>query len=117
MGGPTCLTNLISLCDQHHWLVHEGGYALAIREPGQWVLLGPGGIRVGPHPEVHEPSAPLPIDPDVKPDAVTGRWDGSVLDSDPIIYAVLTPRSERATKPDAATENVSADTSAVVFQR
>lgn len=109
MGGPTCLRNLISLCDHHHWLVHEGGYALAVRDSGGWVLISPDGLRVGPTPEPHTADQPLPTDPDIQPDAVTGKWDGSRLDPDPIVAIVLRREQRRR-----AAENVSAETSTPV---
>jgi len=46
-GGPTCLRNLISLCDAHHWLVHEGGFTNVTRSANAWALLGPTGVTVG----------------------------------------------------------------------
>jgi len=123
MGGPTCLRNLISLCDHHHWLVHEGGFALAVRGPGQWVLISPDGVRVGPHPEPQQPAEPLPVDPDVAADAVTGHWDGSRLDPNPIVTMVQRTHStsenvsaetlaDCTERLDAEDENVSAETSA-----
>lgn len=99
-GGPTCLSNLISLCDRHHWLVHEGGYRLVAAEPGHWVLISPEGARLGPHPEPHSAAQGVSVGPDVTADAVTGHWDGSQLDPTPIIWAVL---------PDS--DNVSVETS------
>lgn len=99
-GGPTCLSNLISLCDRHHWLVHEGGYRLVAAEPGHWVLISPEGARLGPHPEPHSATQGVSVGPDVTADAVTGHWDGSQLDPTPIIWAVL---------PDS--DNVSVETS------
>jgi hypothetical protein len=32
-GGPTCLPNLISLCDAHNWLVHDGGWSITGHSP------------------------------------------------------------------------------------
>ena len=84
-GGPTCLRNLISLCDHHHWLVHEGGFSLAPRDGGGWVLISAAGVRVGPTPEPVDVSQPLPVDPDIAPEAVTGHWDGSQMNT---VYAV-----------------------------
>jgi hypothetical protein len=105
-GGGTCLANLISLCDGHHWLVHEGGFAIASRGPGEWVLTGPTGVRVGPSPEPHEASEPLPADPHVAPDAITGHWDGSRLQPDDLVSLVVSaepPAQDRS-------EDVSAET-------
>ena len=88
-GGGTCLANLVSLCEGHHWLVHEGGYALAVRRPGEWVLISPDGVRVGPHPQPHEPTQALPVDPTVASDAVTGQWDGSRLRTADLVSALI----------------------------
>jgi hypothetical protein len=76
-GGSTCLRNLISLCDAHHWLVHEGGWLLVPRRAGVWALLGPTGVVVDPVAETPPPSGGLAYDPKIAPDAVTGQWDGS----------------------------------------
>jgi hypothetical protein len=38
-GGTTCLINLISLCDGHHWLVHDGGWTIAVTRPGHRTRL------------------------------------------------------------------------------
>src|SRR3954454_25102138 len=75
-GGPTCLPNLISLCDAHHWLVHEGGFTIVTRSPGRWALLGPTGVTVEPNPPAPQPAAPLHLDATVAANAVTGEWDG-----------------------------------------
>lgn len=78
-GGTTCLPNLISLCAAHHWLVHEGGWSIALPQPGEWVFLDPHGRRVTTRPQRTLPAAPLPHDPTVRPTAVTGRWAGERL--------------------------------------
>jgi hypothetical protein len=78
-GGTTCLINLISLCDAHHWLVHDGGWTIAVIRPGAWRFYAPDGRRLDTN---HAPTAtgqPLPVDPTVAPDAVTGHWNGEPL--------------------------------------
>ena len=117
-GGPTCLRNLVSLCDAHHWLVHEGGFTLVPRDGGGWVLISSGGVGIGPHPEPHTPSAPLALDPTVALDAVTGHWDGNRLNAADAVAALFdlqvpgrpkrtgTSSSSRASKD----EDVSAET-------
>lgn len=84
-GGTTCLPNLVSLCDGHHWLVHEGGFSLSWRGAGEWVLISPDWLRVGVRPEPYQPTEPLPVDPAVAPDAVSGHWAGDRLDVRPIV--------------------------------
>jgi hypothetical protein len=80
-GGPTCLGNLISLCDAHHWLVHEGGFTIVARNGAQWALLGPDGVTVEPTPPAPVDAPPPPHDDTVVAVAVTGAWDGSPLTS------------------------------------
>ena len=84
-GGSTCLGNLVSLCDGHHWLVHEGGFTLVRSDRGGWALISLDGVRSESHPEPFEPTAPLSYDPAVAPDAVSGRWDGTRMNA---AYAV-----------------------------
>ena len=78
-GGPTCLPNLISLCDAHHWLVHEGGCTILTRRPGHWALLNPSGITVDPTPTPAPAAPPLPHDTSLRDDAISGTWDGTTL--------------------------------------
>jgi HNH endonuclease len=40
-GGATDLNNLVLLCHRHHWLVHEGGWALVRGEDGQMKSVAP----------------------------------------------------------------------------
>jgi hypothetical protein len=116
-GGTTCLANLVSLCDGHHWLVHEGGYTLAPRPTGGWVLISADGVRIGPHPEPHTPAAPLPHDPAIAADAVTGHWDGSRIRHQDAVATLLDlqlpPRPAKpspARRATVADEDVSAET-------
>jgi hypothetical protein len=100
-GGPTCLPNLISLCDGHHWLVHEGGFMLVPRRPGQWALLSPAGVTIDtppPPPAV----APLAADQALTPDAVSGHWDGHRLDLNTTVSA-LTPPTRPTPAPQQST--------------
>ena len=91
-GGSTCLRNLVSVCDHHHWLVHEGGWTLAVPRPGEWVLLGPAGVTVANAPEPTPTVDPLPHDDTVASDAVTGHWSGETLDLAAAVD-VLLPRT------------------------
>jgi hypothetical protein len=45
-GGKTSLDNLITLCDFHHRLVHEGGYGVRRTDDGLIVFTKPDGTRV-----------------------------------------------------------------------
>ncbi len=79
-GGSTCPRNLISLCDGHHWVVHEGGFTIVTRAVGKWALLGPTGVTVEPTPPAMQSRASLAFDSSVPKDAVQGSWDGSRMD-------------------------------------
>jgi hypothetical protein len=70
-GGTTCLINLISLCDGHHWLVHDGGWTIAVIRHGR---------RLDTNRTPNAAGQPLPTDPTIEPDAVTGHWTGDSLD-------------------------------------
>jgi hypothetical protein len=78
-GGTTCLINLISLCDGHHWLVHHGGWRIAVIRPGAWRFYAPDGRRLDTNHTPQVASRPLPIDSTIAPDAVTGHWNGEPL--------------------------------------
>jgi hypothetical protein len=75
-GGSTCLINLISLCDAHHWLVHDGGWTIAVIRPGTWRFYAPDGRRLDTNHTPARSGQPLPIDPTIEADAVTGHWTG-----------------------------------------
>jgi Domain of unknown function (DUF222)/HNH endonuclease len=45
-GGETSLENTMLLCEQHHRLVHEGGYAIRKDEHGRWYFRRPDGRAV-----------------------------------------------------------------------
>jgi hypothetical protein len=111
-GGTTCLPNLISVCAGHHWLVHEGAFTLVPRDGG-WALLSLDGIRVGPHPELTEATEPLPTDPGIDADAVTGHWDGTRLRAADAVNLLLhldvPPRPTAEERPEAD-DDVSAET-------
>jgi hypothetical protein len=78
-GGPTCLTNLISLCDAHHWLVHDGGWTITGHSPATWRFRDPDGRTIAGMPAPLPAPGPLPQDPTIRPDAITGHWDGTPL--------------------------------------
>jgi hypothetical protein len=81
-GGPTCLPNLISLCDAHHWLVHDSGWRIAVKRPGVCRFYAPDGRRLDTDHTPTPADQPLPTDPTITPDAVTGHWTGEPLDID-----------------------------------
>ncbi len=40
-GGGTDVENLILLCYRHHWMIHEGGWQLAVVEQGRLLAIPP----------------------------------------------------------------------------
>jgi hypothetical protein len=78
-GGKSCLSNLISLCDAHHWLVHDGGWTIAVIRPGAWRFYSSDGRCLDTDHTPARASRPLPVDPTIAPDAVTGLWAGEPL--------------------------------------
>jgi hypothetical protein len=86
--GPTCLTNLISLCDAHHWLVHEGGWSITGHDRDSWVFRGPNGRTIGSRPKPRAATQPLPHNAAIKADAVTGKWAGEPLNLGVAVHAI-----------------------------
>jgi hypothetical protein len=71
-GGETKLSNLITLCQFHHRLVHEGGVRIQSLDDGAFRFLRPDGQAF---------DSPLPTATDCRATAVT-RWTGEALDLD-----------------------------------
>jgi uncharacterized protein DUF222/HNH endonuclease len=107
-GGPTCLPNLISLCD--HWLAHEGGFTIVTRSLGRWALSGPTGVTVEPYPPTPQPAGSLQLDATLSADGVTGHWDGRPMNHY-AIEVILTPIGAFEPRPPLQL-GVSAETSA-----
>jgi hypothetical protein len=78
-GGITCLINLISLCDGHHWLVHDGDWTIAVIRPGAWRFYSPDGRRLDTDHAPEAAGGQLLVDETVASDAVTGLWAGEPL--------------------------------------
>lgn len=92
-GGPTSLANLILLCTAHHWAVHEGGHTVSVDKTGRLNFTRPDG-------------RPLPFAPTIGPaggdlvtrtegitaDTIVPNWDGTRLDLDNAVIALLQPR-------------------------
>jgi hypothetical protein len=74
--GETCITNLISLCSSHHWLVHEGGWQITTLRPGAWLFQRADGspVPVTGAPPIH--LQPLPHNDTIAADAITPIWFG-----------------------------------------
>lgn len=73
--GPTCITNLISLCSSHHWLVHEGGWIIITLAPGSWLFQRADGSPVPRLTGAPVNLEPLPADRAIIADAIAGHWD------------------------------------------
>ena len=50
LGGPTDLVNLLPLCEEHHHLVHEGGWTVSLDDHRCATWTRPDGVvhHVGP---------------------------------------------------------------------
>lgn len=72
-GGFTCIENLISLCDRHHWLVHEGGWTITGPQGG-WRFHSPDGKVAGAAPRPPAAAPPLPYNDNIARDAVASAW-------------------------------------------
>jgi hypothetical protein len=58
--------------DAHHWLVNDGGWTVAVIRPGAWRFCASDGRHLDTHHASARASLPLPVDPSIAPDAVTG---------------------------------------------
>ncbi|MGI8407952.1 MAG: HNH endonuclease [Actinomycetota bacterium] len=54
-GGPGDMFNLTSLCREHHFLVHEGGWGVTRTPKGELIFFTPGGRRYDPGPDPPTP--------------------------------------------------------------
>ncbi len=98
-GGPTVLSNLLSLCRAHHTLVHEGGFRIEALAGGRFRFLRPDGRELLPAPPIpavmDDPVASLAeswIPPEVTITPSTGlpTWMGERVDYDWILQALDT---------------------------
>jgi len=106
-GGETRLSNLITLCQHHHHLVHEGGYRIAITDDGVFRFLDPAGEPVNEDFAVSGRFRGIAIAGfnrergiTVAPDTVVTRWQGERMDISMVMDGMLAAR-ERAANPDA----------------
>jgi Domain of unknown function (DUF222)/HNH endonuclease len=61
-GGKTDLSNMILLCQHHHWMVHEGGWRLSLAADGRVLAIPP---ETDFYPPDFYPSARAPDEFDV----------------------------------------------------
>lgn len=59
-GGSSDLVNAVWLCAFHHWLVHEGGWAIRRLGAGRYVFTDPVGREHGPPPDTGDPPSRRP---------------------------------------------------------
>ena len=84
-GGETSLRNLVLLCRYHHRLLHEGGFALELRDDGKLLFFRPDGVPV---PEVPPPvlaSRDITVDNEaagihVSAETCQPNWCGETMD-------------------------------------
>jgi hypothetical protein len=96
-GGETSVDNLVLLCTAHHHMVHEDGWSVARTAEGELRFTSPTGKAL----PVEPPSAPVEntlvwlqewaVDRglDLGPDANQPLWDGTRLDYDYAVSALL----------------------------
>ena len=96
-GGETSLENLVLLCPRHHRMVHEGGWSVARDEEGRFTFVAPTGKNVSAETReawhgkietlIEEWEAAHGLD--IGPEANEPLWDGSRLDYDYAVSALL----------------------------
>jgi hypothetical protein len=97
-GGATKLENLIPVCKAHHFALHEGGFRVEGRAPGELSFFTPSGA---PIPRCPPPSR-VPADPalalaaahrdlglTIGPDTGLTRWWGERMDYDWAVSSLL----------------------------
>ncbi len=95
-GGKTDPENLVLLCRAHHWAVHEGGFRIQGKRPGELVFIRPDG-RVLP---ITPPFNRLPEDAvqklmlrngdqDISTDTNACNWDGLAMDYDMAVMGLM----------------------------
>ncbi|MCW2521683.1 MAG: endonuclease [Frankiales bacterium] len=98
-GGPTCLDNLVSLCNYHHHAIHDRGYAVVVAATGGFDFYSPQGILIpaawSASPTTltsaaeSEPALPM-IDHEQIP-----TWKGESFDLDYVVSTLLDLREDR----------------------
>jgi hypothetical protein len=88
-GGGTNPDNILLLCRSHHWAVHEGGFHVEGRTPGEFVFRRPDGSLLPVCP------VPFPVNGragetlkeanrkhglEITSETIDDLWDGEVMD-------------------------------------
>lgn len=105
--GPTCIDYLISVCSHHHWLVHEGGWTVALVRRGVWRWQRPDGTVVPRFTPVVEGIKPLPHEPTITADAIELCTMSRTFDLGTAVGSLLIT-AQRAQERDAAEPRVDA---------
>jgi hypothetical protein len=96
-GGETSVDNLVTLCPAHHHLIHEGGWSVTRTAAGEWVFSSPNGKPLPAQPPRERVEDTLTwlgewaVDRglDLGPDANEPLWDGTRMDYDYAVSALL----------------------------
>ena len=97
-GGETKLPNLIRTCKAHHWALHEGGFRVEGRAPGELTFFTPDGRVL--------PASPVAVEGDrdevarrnaefglvIGPETGLTRWQGEDMDYDWAVTSLVRPR-------------------------
>lgn len=91
-GGPTALSNLISLCPAHHWAVHEGGHRIRVSDTGQLSVIRPDGrVLVSAPPLGPGDASLLTANDQITADTIGPGWDGTPPNLDNAVLTLLEP--------------------------
>ena len=96
-GGETSVENLVLLCTAHHHMVHEGGWSVVRTSEGEIRFTSPAGKQLAPEPPREHIDDALvwlrewAVDRglDLGPDANQPLWDGTRMDYDYAVSALL----------------------------
>ncbi len=96
-GGETSVDNLVTLCTAHHHLIHEGGWSVTRSAAGELLFTSPTGKPLPAEPprervdDAHAWLAEWAVDRglDLGPDSNEPLWDGTQLDYDYAVSALL----------------------------
>lgn len=86
-GGVTCIENLVSLCDSHHWLVHEGGWNITGKQ-GHWQFKASDGRVLQAAPQPTSAATPLAGNAAIRPNAIVPTQVDATLDLDMCLFSL-----------------------------
>jgi hypothetical protein len=79
-GGPTNLTNLISLCRHHHRFVHEGRWTIQTDDTTGFRFVNPHGHELAARPPECRGDPRAVRHPRIDADTIRSNWGGEHLD-------------------------------------